>query len=74
MVPGCPPDVSDDDAFGVNRGLESEKHLGGSGSGTVPHDNAFHSLLLYEYLGPPHVTSYVTGESVSTVRAALPVV
>ena len=40
VVPGCPPNVSDDDAFGVNRGLESEKHLGGSGSDTILHDNA----------------------------------
>ena len=73
VVPGCPPDVSDDDAFGVNQGLESEKHLGGSGSDTILHDNALHSLL-YDYLGPGHVTGCVTDESVSTVREALPIV
>ena len=66
--------MSVDDDSGVGRGLESERHLVCSDSGAVPHDNAFHSLLLYEYLGPPHVISYVTDESISTVRAALPVV
>ena len=63
--------MSDDHDSGVGRGLESERHLVCSDSGAVPHDNAFHSLLLYEYLGSPRGISYVTDKSRPTVKLSV---